>query len=182
MICEHCKQRHANVTVTQVQNGQKFERHYCEVCAQQFHPYQFGEVNEEPASLQQFISNWINFFPATAKKETTVAAAEREKLTCPTCGFSYRQFLKQGKFGCAHCYETFSAQLPMLLEKIQAGTKHVGFVEESPSKEKIEGKITKLREHMQRAVREENFEDAAKLRDEIRMLETKLQRKGEEQA
>ena len=180
MICEHCKQRHANVTVTQVQNGQKIERHYCEVCAQQFHPFQF-EASEEPASLQQFISNWINFFPAAAKKESTVAA-EREKLTCPTCNFSYRQFLKQGKFGCGDCYKTFNAQLPLLLEKIQAGTKHVGFVEEAPSKEKIEQKIAKLREQMQQAIQEEKFEDAAKLRDEIRMLETKLQRKGEEQA
>lgn len=180
MICEHCKQRHANVTVTQVQNGQKIERHYCEVCAQQFHPFQF-ETNEEPASLQQFISNWINFFPSTAKKESSVSA-EREKLTCSTCGFSYRQFLKQGKFGCEHCYETFSAQLPPLLEKIQVGTKHVGFVKEAPSKEKIEQRITKLREQMKHVILQENFEDAAKLRDEIRMLEKKIELKGEGQA
>lgn len=68
MICEHCKQRHANVTVTQVHNGQKVERHYCEVCATQFHPFQF-DVNEEPASLQQLISNWFNFVPVNAKKK-----------------------------------------------------------------------------------------------------------------
>ena len=40
MICEHCKQRNATVTVTQVQSGQKVEHHYCEVCAAQFHPFQ----------------------------------------------------------------------------------------------------------------------------------------------
>lgn len=180
MICEHCKQRHANVTVTQVQNGQKFERHYCEECAQQFHPFQF-ETSEEAASLQQFVSNWFNFFPSTTKKERT-ANTERENLTCPSCGFTYRHFLKQGKFGCEHCYETFSTQLPPLLEKIQAGTKHVGFVEEAPSKEKVEQKITKLREQIKEAIHVENFEEAAKIRDEIRMLENKMHQTGREQA
>ena len=55
-------------------------------------------------------------------------------------------------------------------------------MEESPSKEKIEHRIAELREVMQQVIQEEKFEDAAKLRDEIRTLESKLQRKGEEQA
>jgi protein arginine kinase activator len=177
MICEHCKQRHANVTVTQVQHGQQMERHYCEVCAEQFHPFQF-EVMEEPASLQQLISNWFNFVPIT-KKETPASAAKTK--ACPTCGFTYREFLKQGKFGCGDCYKTFSEQLPQLLEKIQAGTKHVGYVEESPSKEKIEQQIREFRTAMQQAIQEERFEDAAKLRDDIRALESKV-KQGEERA
>ena len=37
----------------------KSERHYCEVCAAQFHPFQF-DVKEEPISLQQLVSNWFN--------------------------------------------------------------------------------------------------------------------------
>lgn len=172
MICEHCKQRHAEVTITQVQKGQKVERHYCEVCAAQFHPFQI-ELQEEPASLQQLISNWLNFAPS-AKKENTMAT-EQKAAACPTCGFTYSQFLKKGKFGCENCYETFSEQLPQLLERIQAGTKHVGFVEEASSKKKIEQKIIQLREQMQAAISEERFEDAAKVRDEVRLLQHKIQ-------
>lgn len=170
MICEHCKQRHANVTVTQVQNGQQMERHYCEVCAAQFHPFQF-EMPEEPASLHQLLSNWFNFVPMT-KKEAPANALKTK--VCPTCGYTYREFLKQGKFGCGDCYRTFSDQLPQLLEKIQAGTKHVGHVEEKPSKEKIEQQIQQFRTAMQQAIQEERFEDAAKLRDDIRALESKV--------
>ena len=177
MICEHCKQRHANVTVTQVQHGQQMERHYCEVCAAQFHPFQL-EVSEEPASLQQLLTNWFNFVPIT-KKETPASTVKTK--VCPTCGFTYRQFLKQGKFGCSDCYQTFSEQLPQLLEKIQAGTKHVGYVEDVPSKEKIEQQIQELRTLMQQAIEEERFEDAAQLRDDIRALESKV-KKGEERA
>ena len=178
MICEHCKQRHANVTVTQVQNGQQMERHYCEICAAQFHPFSF-DVQEEPASLQQMISNWFNFVPITTKKENTIASNPQVKA-CPTCGCTYRQFLKQGKFGCGECYETFSEQLPQLLEKLQAGTKHVGYVEETPSKEKIEQQISKLRAAMQQAVMEERFEEAATLRDNIRELTSKVGHQGED--
>ena len=177
MICEHCKQRHANVTVTQVQHGQQMERHYCEVCAAQFHPFQF-ELPEEQPSLQQLISNWFNFVPIT-KKETPANAAKAK--ACPTCGFTYREFLKQGKFGCEDCYRTFSEQLPQILEKIQAGTQHVGYVEETPSKEKIEQQIQALRTAIQQAIEEERFEDAAQLRDDIRALESKV-KKGEERA
>ena len=177
MIWEHCKQRHANVTVTQVQHGQQVERHYCEVCATQFHPFQF-EVSEEPASLQHLLTNWFNFVPIT-KKETPASTVKTK--ACPTCGFKYLQFLKQGKFGCGDCYRTFSEQLPQLLEKIQAGTKHVGYVEDAPSKEKIEQQIQELRTAIQQAIEEERYEDAAQLRDDIRALESKV-KKGEERA
>lgn len=180
MICEHCKQRHANVTVTQVHNGQKVERHYCEVCATQFHPFQF-DVSEEPTSLQQLVSNWFNFVPMSAKKENTTTNKSNPKA-CPPCGFTYRQFLKQGKFGCGQCYETFSEQLPQLLERIQAGTQHVGYVEQAPTKEKIEQQIQELRTAMQQAIAEERFEDAASIRDEVRELEHRLIKEGEENA
>lgn len=180
MICEHCKQRHANVTVTQVHNGQKVERHYCEVCATQFHPFQF-DVSEEPTSLQQLVSNWFNFVPMNAKKENTTTTKSNLKA-CPSCGFTYRQFLKQGKFGCGQCYETFSEQLPQLLERIQAGTQHVGYVEQAPTKEKVEQQIQELRTAMQQAIAEERFEDAALMRDEVRELEHKLIAEGEENA
>ena len=177
MICEHCKQRHANVTVTQVHNGQKVERHYCEVCATQFHPFQF-DVNEEPASLQQLISNWFNFVPVNAKNESTTTNTASPK-SCPSCGFTYRQFLKQGKFGCGQCYETFSEQLPQLRERLQAGTQHVGYMEEGPSKEKVEQQIQELRSSLQQAIAEERFEDAASIRDEVRELESKIKQEGE---
>ncbi|MEG0472223.1 MAG: UvrB/UvrC motif-containing protein [Solibacillus sp.] len=180
MLCGHCKQRPANVTVTQVQNDQKVERYYCEICAAQFHPFQF-EVSEEPVSIQQFISNWLNFLPASTTKEIK-QATEKKATHCPTCGLTYRLFLKQGKFGCENCYETFSEQLPQLLERIQAGTKHVGFKEQTIPIEKIKQQIEALREQMQRAIIAEHFEDAAKIRDEIRVLESKVYSGGEGQS
>lgn len=173
MICEHCKERHASVTVTQVQNGTKLERHYCEVCASQFHPFHF-EVQEEPISLHQLMSNWFGM-------ATKATQAEPKKAnTCPACGFTYRQFLKVGKFGCPTCYETFRSQLPSVLQRIQADVQHVGYKQQNDQSIQIQDQIDHLRQQMQLAIAEENFEQAAQIRDEIRSLEGKLQAGGAE--
>ncbi len=117
MICEHCKQRNATVTVTQVQNGQKVEHHYCDVCASQFHPFH-AEFKQEPVSIQQLLSNW--FGSPTWQKVGEKQQAPPQQQTCPQCGFTYKRFLKEGKFGCTSCYDTFSEHLPKLFNRIQA--------------------------------------------------------------
>lgn len=170
MICEHCKQRHASVTITQVQNGTKLERHYCDVCAAQFHPFHF-EVQEEPISLHQLVSNWFG----TSPKAQQQSELKKQQLSCPTCNFTYRQFLKVGKFGCPTCYDTFREQLPNVLERLQADTKHVGVMYHEDKVVQLQEQIEVLKERMQQAIVEEHFEEAAKLRDEIRAIQSKLQ-------
>lgn len=178
MICGHCKQRHASVTVTQVQNGQKFEHHYCEVCAAQFHPFHF-EVKEEPISLQQLVSNWFNVPIQKNVPEEKLQQQDKKVNSCPYCGFTYRQFLNKGKFGCAHCYDTFSDQLPHVLKRLQVGTKHIGkTMDEKQYFGQWQERINEIREQMKLAITEERFEAAAKMRDEIRMLENKLHAGG----
>lgn len=170
MICEHCKERHASVTITQVQNGTKFERHYCDVCAPQFHPFHF-EMQDEPISLHHLMSNWFGV-PQKAQK-----ADKKQQTSCPSCGFTYRKFLKVGKFGCPTCYETFRQQLPSVLERLQADTKHVG-AKQWVETAKLQEQIEVLRQQLQLAIAEERFEEAAKLRDETRALQSRLQAGG----
>lgn len=170
MICEHCKQRHASVTITQVQNGTKLERHYCDVCASQFHPFHF-DVQDEPISLQQLVSNWFGV-PTKAQPQTE---QKKQPATCPTCNFTYRQFLKIGKFGCPDCYETFRQQLPSVLGRLQADVKHVGTQQQPNEAVQLQQEIEQIKQKMQQAVAEENFEEAAKLRDKARALQSKLQ-------
>mgnify|MGYP003397495172 FL=1 len=176
MICEHCKERHANVTVTQVQNGEKMERHYCEVCASKFHPFQF-DLKDEPISLQQFITNW---FGSPLKQTTKEGQSLQNKpKNCPTCEMSYSQFLKKGKFGCASCYATFKPYLPPMFNKLHAGTKHKPTSEEMLSpRRQIQLQVQQMREQIKVAIEEERFEDAAKLRDEIKALERQLSSGG----
>lgn len=171
MVCENCKQRHANVTVTQVQNGQKLTHHYCEVCASQFHPFHY-EVQEEPISLQQFISNWFG----SPVQQSFQNKQPQQTLSCPKCNFTYRQFLKQGKFGCAECYQVFYEHLPAIFEKLHGGTEHVGQITQTANEtEQVIQQIEALRQQIREAIEQERFEDAAQIRDQIKVLQTSLQ-------
>ncbi|WP_107839092.1 UvrB/UvrC motif-containing protein [Metasolibacillus meyeri] len=173
MICEHCKQRHASVTVTKVQNGQTVAKHYCEHCASKFHPFQ-TDIQEEPVALHQLISNW---FGVPMWKSTQTEEKKATQNACPSCSVTYRQFLKQGKFGCAECYSTFREQLPPVFSRLQAGTSHTG-KSVAISIEQLKQKIEEIRQHMQYAIEEERFEDAAKMRDEIKSIQHKLDAGG----
>ena len=117
MICEHCQQRNATITVTQVVNGQNHEHHYCEVCATQFYPFNV-DFEQEPMQLHQLLSN---FFGVPAQGQQGANEVEKtaapQQTTCPKCGFTYQHFLKEGKLGCAQCYETFNRQLPHILKE-----------------------------------------------------------------
>ena len=100
-----------------------------------------------------------------------------EKVKCPGCGFSGSDFKKSGLLGCAECYRTFKKVLLPLLRRIHGSTGHLGKI---PSKIPARHgksllmesqKLRVLREKLVKAVREENFEEAAKTRDEIRKIE-----------
>lgn len=121
-----------------------------------------------------------------------------EALTCPTCGTNLRQFTKSGFLGCPDCYETFSERIDPVFMRTQMGMKHVGRIpakkseEEDPSgkesdvklhqvdtdpfaglsEEEKEKKKTILEKEalLKKAVQEENYLEAAKLRDEIQAL------------
>lgn len=173
MICENCQQREASITITKVQNGEKLEQHYCEECATQFHPFSFTE-KEEPISLHQLLSGWFNM----VQPKSSHVAPNKKASSCPTCSLTYRQFLKQGKFGCADCYVAFAEHLPQILQRIQAGTRHVDEHQKS-EREKQRGELKQLKEQLKQMIEQERFEEAITYRDQIRELEEKLNSGGE---
>lgn len=161
------------MTITQVKSGAKSEHHYCEVCAAKFYPFQV-ETQEEPVSIHQLMSDWFGL-PKWKNKVQEEAQQNKQQSTCPSCGFTYRQFLKVGKFGCANCYDTFRNQLPPVLKRLQADVKHVGKTQtEEKQTLNYQKQIESIRQQMQQAIAEERFEEAARLRDEVRAIENKL--------
>ncbi|MER1987822.1 MAG: UvrB/UvrC motif-containing protein [Solibacillus sp.] len=167
MICAHCQQREASITITKVQHGEKLEQHYCEECAPQFHPFSFTE-KEEPISLQQLLSGWFSI----PQQKNSQIEPNKKTSSCPTCNLTYRQFLKQGKFGCADCYGAFSEYLPKILQRIQAGIQHVDPNEKVEQDWRVQ--LRDLRDQLQQLIEEERFEEAITCRDKIRELEHKL--------
>jgi len=95
-------------------------------------------------------------------------------LKCPNCKMTYADFKKIGRLGCGECYVTFKKYLGPLLKRIHGSSQHIG---KSPSKvtrvlkEKID--LQELRLKLQKAIENEAFEEAARIRDQIKDFEKK---------
>lgn len=97
------------------------------------------------------------------------------ELKCPRCGFTQADFKKAGRLGCSDCYKTFAEGLDGLLKSMHKGTRHVGKVPESLRQTRdLSDRLKQLQKKLAKAIQDENFEQAAQLRDEIKQMNAKL--------
>lgn len=91
--------------------------------------------------------------------------------TCSLCGFTMNDIANTSRVGCAECYTCFRKELePFILSFHQAG-KHLGKSPKSFIKPIKEEDIGVLKKEMEAAIKVENYELAAILRDKIKKLE-----------
>lgn len=168
MFCERCQKRPATVHITKVVNQQKTEEHLCEVCAQEHSELGYSVVPSFP-SIQQLFFTLLNQ-PELVPGKLSVSPGGTKK--CPECETSYSQFTQEGKFGCSECYQGFSDQLEHLLRRIHGNTRHCGKVPRRGGRAISEKRqMDDLRAELKNAIRQEEFERAAVLRDRIREME-----------
>lgn len=177
MTCDLCGKNKAAVHLTEIVNGQKRELHLCEFCAKekgveasaQFPTPLFG------AGLPELLAGLSDF-------GVKLEAGEKAKLVCSQCGMTYEDFRKSGRLGCSNCYKAFERFLAPLLKRIHGAAQHVGKTPMMAAPKKAAGKasLMQLKERLKTAVAQEDFEEAVRLRDQIRMLEKKP-RKGEKE-
>lgn len=102
-------------------------------------------------------------------------AAGGVELKCPHCGFTQADFKKSGRLGCPECYLTFADGLEGLLKSMHKGTRHTGKAPEGLRQTRDASERLKvLQQKLAKAVEEENFEQAAILRDEIKQMSSRL--------
>ena len=96
-------------------------------------------------------------------------------LKCTRCGFTQADFKKAGRFGCAECYTTFAEGLEALLKTMHKGVKHAGKVPHSLQQSRdLSDKLKTLQKKLEKAVADEDFEQAAMMRDEIKVTRAKI--------
>ena len=156
MLCEECKKNPASVVITVTAGGEVTTRHLCQECMQEMKSsFAHGDV-------QGFLSSLLSILSSGEKAPTR---------TCSGCGLPYEEFQHTGKLGCAQCYQDFADELRPLLARIHGRSQHVGRSPAKPHQEaQWQQQIDELRMRMEQAVVIENFEEAARLRDEIRAL------------
>lgn len=164
MKCHRCA-KVATLHITEIVKGEAQELHLCEECAGQFLQNQADDSTTETAG------GLIKSAAALGEAELE----ELEKVVCPTCKMTFREFRGQGRLGCSHCYVAFREQLLPLLENIHGETNHCGkFPKRAPDDSQKRYQLIKLRNDLRVAVAEESYEEAARLRDQIQELESRL--------
>lgn len=156
-MCEKCGINPAAVTLTKVINGKKSVVKLCASCAQENNIYK--DINMDLG----FSSLFSSFFTDNEPKVDTADV-------CAVCGMNRYEFLKRGKPGCANCYSVFESSMKPLLKKIHSTTNHIGKVYGIPGG-KSESKIDLLKAQLKDAISKEEYEKAARLRDEIKEME-----------
>jgi protein arginine kinase activator len=163
MLCDICKQNVATVHLTQMVEGKTKKVDLCEACSKEK-----GVDDPTGFSLADLLLG------LGAAQEMAQAAAGSD-LKCPACGFTQADFKKTGRLGCAECYTTFAEGLEGLLKSMHKGTKHMGKVPQQLQQHKdcVE-KLNHLQKKLEKAVADEDFEQAAVLRDEIKHAREKF--------
>jgi protein arginine kinase activator len=108
------------------------------------------------------------------RKPTRKAVAHKHLDSCPGCGMSVADFRSKGRLGCTRCYDAFRVELLPLLQRIHEAQMHTGrlpAVIGTPPPPVDDRSLTDVRRRLEDAVRGERYEEAARLRDELRKLE-----------
>ncbi|MFT6362073.1 MAG: protein arginine kinase activator [Planctomycetota bacterium] len=104
--------------------------------------------------------------------QKTAKASKKSAGPACKCGMTLHELRAQGRLGCQECYDVFRPHLVPLFMRMHQATEHTGRAPGTDAKEvELSVRIEKLRESMNVAIREEDYEDAAKLRDELTALE-----------
>ena len=168
MNCDNCNKT-ATVHLTEIRNGKKIEKHLCEQCAAQAEGVSALGKGHQP--INELLTQFVMAHSGLQKEVN---------LTCEHCGITWAEFRQQGLFGCEHDYEVFEKDLTPLLQRAHEGASHhigkaparagaTGAAPPKPKRKLVD--LTKLRKELQRAVEVEDYERAAKLRDQIRQAE-----------
>jgi protein arginine kinase activator len=174
MICQECNQRPAALHFTKIINGEKTEVNLCEVCAQEKGDM-FMFAGGSGFNFNNLLAGLLNIDPAFQKPNQNNFHQE-EILQCDHCLMTFPQFIKVGRFGCAHCYEAFIEQLPPVLGRLHSGnwSHHGKIPKRIGGGIHLRKQIENLKSELKNLISQEEFEKAAEIRDEIRVLEKKL--------
>ena len=166
MICNVCGTKEASIHLTEIVNGKMAEVHICEACAEEkgteFKTYfNFGDLLTGVPGLEKA-------FGKSGKKTV---------LVCKDCGMNYEDFAKNGRLGCAGCYASFQKPLATLIKQVQRSDYHVG---KKPARIPKDTRSIhdqrQLQERLRKSIQVEAFEEAARLRDEIKQAEDKIKK------
>jgi protein arginine kinase activator len=163
LACQACQKQPATVHLTEIgpAGGEKRERHLCETCAQK---EGVTPKASSPVTIHEMLSS------LASQKASIQQLAE---LACPHCKMTFVEFRNDGLLGCPADYDAFEKALIPLVERAHEGASHhIGKVPRRlGAPVAADNDLLRLRRELSRAVDDEKYEEAARIRDQIRTLE-----------
>ena len=160
--CDLCDKPATHHSV-EIIKGQKIEKHLCEK-----HAVETG-MSDQPAhsTISELLPNLVKLHNETEA---------RQGGTCEQCGMTFSRFREHSLMGCPGCYSVFEQQLEPLLERAhEAATYHIGKVPrrggEGQERQQL---LMRMRKRLAAAIEAEDYEVAARIRDEIKRFEDQL--------
>ena len=163
MVCERCKKKESTVHLTEIIKNIRSEVHLCEQCARDI------GFNSKLSNYSLSIPDMLSFLDD--------GISDKEAGVCPCCGTTASDIGDSGHVGCPECYKIHSAFIAMEFPEI--GNIYCGkhpiplrgpIVNKSIENEAEAGNrddddlLTRLED----AIRDEQYEEAARLRDLIK--------------
>lgn len=150
MLCDECKKNPATIFFKEVLPGKTVELHLCESCA-----HKRGLMTAKKMSPVEILQKLL-------KEKST----HDDQTICLGCYMTLAEFKRVGRFGCSKCVRAFESYLKKLIKQIHQSDKHIGRTLSPGERKGIE--VFKLREELKKALENEAYEDAAKIRDKLK--------------
>jgi protein arginine kinase activator len=170
MICDLCGENEAVVHVQQIMGGDIFEVHLCAECARK-KGVPLESEGDGGFSLSDLLSGLV--------ESLSPQSVMMDHGECPQCGTSLEDLQENEKAGCPECYTVFRSQIDFILHEYTDTIVHRGKYPEKLRAYKailIDKEV--LKKKLTEAVKREEYETAARLRDRIRELEEGPQEGG----
>ena len=174
-MCEECGVRPAKFHLMTIINGDRVEQNLCPVCMAK---YQKQIPGLDFSNLAGILNSMLETNRTQAEEKQEI---EPDQYACEQCGMTYAEFQKGGMLGCAKCYQAFKTPITSLLQRVHGNTQHAGKVPGGEhSGVSIRMNIDRLKQKLQKAVEDEEYEQAARYRDAIRALTVQLEKREAE--
>ncbi len=175
MKCQRCA-KPATYHITDIDRGKPREYHFCDEHARQH----LAPAEESPSEVAvgELAKKLIAAEPAAGREPSAA-----DKQACPRCEITFLEFRNSGRLGCPHDYEVFRDELMPLLENIHDETRHSGKVpRRAPNNSQTQTTLIQKRNDLKRAIAAEDYELAARIRDQIKEIEQGQRGGGEVKA
>lgn len=158
-LCDICGKKEATLVVRQLdKDGKATDLNVCAECAKKRGLTGVEESLPESGAVITELKSKVDDSDA--------------KVVCMRCGMSFAEFKRVGKLGCADCYQAFAEKLRPIIRRLHGSVQHIGKTANQGRKRAQEHlEIQRLRAELEKAIKQEDYEKAAALRDRLKRRE-----------